>query len=208
MKTSILITIAVLGFTAPMYLIAQERSVPDSKYHVHKVYDEKGNLIEYDSSSVTTSNNEYYESAVDNWSFTPDEIDSSYSFNPCIPHFKNPFPEGDFFRDQPGFPDFHYIDSLMQNFSFSFSLPDQDSAFYYGHPFFHFDENFQGMQFNFETYLEELDEMMEKLFPVDEDISRKFTEPDQPFGEPEAPSPESVIPAPEPQKYFGPVQDI
>jgi hypothetical protein len=133
MKTKWIFFLAFFSLISLENAVGQDKdnnqTVPETKYNVHRQYDENGNLIEYDSSSVSTWEYSGTDSLSDFWSYTPYPADSNEFNYGQQHHYGFRFP-GD---DYPEFPyfnfgfDFHDLDSLMQGFNFNFSMSPPDS---------------------------------------------------------------------------------
>jgi hypothetical protein len=211
------VTLLVLPFVRPLAQDSKESSSPNTKYDVHRQYDENGNLIEYDSSSVTTWSSQGSDSLSDYWSYTPNPADSSMYNHERPYHYSFRFP-GDDFSDIPHFDfdfDFRDLDSLMRGFNFNFSMAPADSALPPNNPYFNFHGEFPPMNLDVESYIRDMQKLMDDMLYGHDKFFREFNdhgllppEPEQAVPDSTNKPPAPVVPKPAPQKYFGPVQNI
>jgi hypothetical protein len=191
---------------------------PNAKFDVHRQYDENGNLIEYDSSSVTTWSYNGSDSLSDFWSYTPSQTDSNGFLSEESHHFYYNFP-GDEFPDFPQFDfglTFHELDSLMQGFNFDFSVSPGDSVYSDKNPYLNFHSEFPPINSEIELYLRDIQRFFEDMISGQENYFQEFDQDEIEQGIPEVSNPDSSMytpsPAPAlrptPQNYSDPVLNI
>jgi hypothetical protein len=136
-----------------------QNNIPDTKYNVHRQYDEKGNLIEYDSSSASTwssdTGNVNLNSVIEEWNM--DALNEGNDTNSLIP-VKPDFFGFDGEDDEFFFPSFPDIEDLLRKMDKSFDKSRNDSAarpLNPGMPDFYFDQ---------------------RGFPLDNDIADRIRE--------------------------------
>jgi hypothetical protein len=119
-------------------------NIPDTKYNVHRQYDEKGNLIEYDSSSVSTwssdTNNVNFNSVMEDWNMDAlNQENDTNSPGPVKPDYFGFDREDDEFF----FPSFPNVEDLIRKMDKSFNKSSNDSDAHPlnpGVPDFYFDQ--------------------------------------------------------------------
>jgi hypothetical protein len=178
---------------------AQNQPAPNTRYNVNRVYDENGNLIKYDSSSVSTWT--YNDSLMGTWTHKPIQDDSVF--------IGEQLPGNEFYFNPRVEPDFGYLDSLMNSLGFGFNPigPIDTTGMQHG-PFHNFGENMPPMTFDFESYFNEMQHMMEEIFNFSDDFHHGFPEPSLSPVEPYVPAPDSIEHIPPPEKNYGPKQEI
>jgi hypothetical protein len=195
-------------------VLDKENTTPRSQHNVHREYDENGNLIEYDSSAITTwsysSYNTEPDSVPDYWSYTPvveDSINNEYLGSR---HYGFRFP-GDWPQVDLGI-EFHDLDSIRRGFNYSFSLTPGDTADHPQDPYFDIYGRFPPMHPNIESYIQDMQRMINDMFNRYEDMFREFNEeeypPVPPNNEGSDSIPEQPAPIVAPQKYSRPVLNI
>lgn len=216
-RTTFLVMVFILLAQKPeAQIISDDHSGPQSQYNVHREYDEHGNLIEYDSTSVTTwnySGEDDIDTLSDIWSYTPDPRDSEDHSDEYSKHHGFSFP-GDGFYQFPQFDfdfSFNNPDSIIKGFDFYFSLSPGDSI-NSTEPYFDYYGQFSPMPPDIHSYIEDMHKMIDDMFNHDEEILREFNEEEFHQMTPEEPSTDSIpvepTPPPTPQNYSGPSVNI
>jgi hypothetical protein len=189
----------------------EDKTSPDTRYNVNREYDENGNLIGYDSSSVTTWGYSGSDSLADIWSYTPG-VDDTVSIDHPRPYSYNFKLPGDEFLHIPQFGfdiDFPDIDSILKGFEFNFSMAPPDSSMTPCYPYFDFHGSIPPMDFDIESYFYEMQRMMDDMLDRHQEFYRDFSDPDlQPSESDSITSPPVPEPMPAPQKYSEPELDI
>ncbi|MBN2522793.1 MAG: hypothetical protein JXB24_05940 [Bacteroidales bacterium] len=158
---------------------------PDAKqnYKVYREYDENGNLIQYDSTSVYvwSSNSNDFFTDPSAWLWNEDSLltDSSDFLKHDPFFFGFQFPGDEFFL----FPDLHFghdfeeFDRIMREFHENFDFFYSDSAFHYGFP------GSPGFEYHGKTlpenehqelYIEKIEKRMEEMRRQQEKMFREF----------------------------------
>jgi hypothetical protein len=222
MKT-VRIILIVLNISLPFGLqqaLAQndDGSAPKSKYNVHREYDDNGNLIEYDSTSITTWNSNSSkikpDSVQDFWSYTPSFDDTTKTIENRSKNYGFRFP-GDVMDEWPQFDfglEFNNIDSVWNGFNYYFSLTPGDTAKHFQDPYFDLYGQFPPVHPDIESYMQDMQHIIHDMIDRNEDMFREFHEKDRssmPSNKSDADSiSEPTTPKPLPQNNSGPVFNI
>jgi hypothetical protein len=210
-----LLIISILGLPFERQyaqVLDKENATPRSQQKVHREYDENGNLIEYDSSAITTwsysSSNLESDSIPDYWSYTPAFEDSTDNEYMGSRHYGFRFP-GDALDDWPQVDfgiEFNDLDSIRKDIIYSFSLTPRDTMDHSKDPYFDFYGEFPSMHTDIESYMQDMQRMIDNIFNRSEDLFREFNEEEFHSLPPDNLGSDSIPEQPTrivPQKYSG-----
>ncbi len=170
----VLIMLAVLPKTDNLQAQTIQNSSPNTKYDVHKKFDDKGNLIEYDSTSVSTWSSDsavkITNPLINDWD--ENAYDPSTDTNSMDRNDRG-FLGFSFNDDEFFFPQFSNPGELFRNFDNRLFIPDSDlsiNPFHTDSTFFFFNSPFDE---DFNARIREMQQDIEKLIQKQIDAQRR-----------------------------------
>jgi hypothetical protein len=176
-----------------------QNNIPDTKFNVHRQYDDKGNLIEYDSTSVSTWNSDSSQKNINpmigSWNLNPynQSSDSNSIENQIKNLFGFEFNDNDFFSSSfPNIEDF-FSKRNKDNFpvdSNSIVSPLQPDTLFPSNPLFitPFDKDFEARIRELQKEFQNFMRVQEQQYKSDS-LNEKIHEPVKPNSNKE-PAPE------------------
>jgi hypothetical protein len=181
-KLPILLNLLALSSILPGSLIAQDpgQVAPNMNYDVHREYDENGNLIYYDSTTVISWDSDSagteYDSLMSAWQEDSHHRFYSYSYPQDSFSYRFRVP-GDLFDLSPGFDfsmEFPEIDDILKSFEYNFSVTPSDTSQFPSPPdsyYFDFHGTVPELDPNFSARMRELEQ---RMYEMQQRILREF----------------------------------